>query len=203
MYKNLELAAGVSESFTFIVEDETGLPVNLTGYTSRFELTSETGLTILVKTPTATSAEGKLVVTLTGLESSAFMDARYSYRLVTTLGSVNDIAFEGSLTVQGPTSGTPPAGSLITLSDGTVYATTAVAITPGTWYAIATFFRIAVSGTGWLSIDGRDLRGDITGNVATFMAGMGSNVAWYPDLTGYTAFRINVLSGAPTATYLP
>lgn len=96
----------------------------------------------------------------------------------------------------------PARRGTIELPDGVLYPTTATTVEPGTWYAVAHFFRFVVTGHGTVSIDGKDLFGNLTGNLASCQS-LDLDVLWYPDMAASTSFRINVISGTPVVKYLP
>lgn len=60
-----------------------------------------------------------------------------------------------------------------------------------------------VSGTGIVSLDGRNIVGYVTGNAASFVANDFTDMLWQPNLGDNVEFRLNNIVAAPTVRYLP
>jgi len=98
----------------------------------------------------------------------------------------------------------PPAlqtdsSNLLTTSQGLVIAQLGSVITTGTWYRVPSMFRLAVTGTGTLTLDGRDVAGTISTSVYTTTLTSATNQILYPFLGMSNAdLRLNVTSGSLT-----
>lgn len=207
-YKNLELVPGIYTEFEFDIQDETFLKVDLENHTFKlevFEVANPTKLIFNKSTPVST-ALGKVVISIDEVEAVAFKSGLYTYRLIVINPSeIPKLYYKGFLSAATPAFNIDEstASGVIILPDGSIYANSAIDITPEYWYAISSSFRLLVSGLGVLVIDGKDLRGTVWPNLSVFNSTGLDETRWIPDLSGMTAFRIKVASGSPNTKYLP
>jgi len=120
-YKDLDFQLGLPFSFNFEAVDETGLPLVLTGTTTKFELFDEADRLKLVKTVTATTT-----VPLTATDTAILKEGRYTYRTVISNVSGPILqSWKGSVFADGTLfeQGSLPSDGTITLPDGTLYPT--------------------------------------------------------------------------------
>ena len=205
-YKNLEITAGLENKFVFDILDDSGLKINLTGYTFKFEILDDADkLIISVTTPSATSL-GSATITIANVDSFLLKGPLYQYRFVLISPTNSAKIFYRGFVAVGPVVFNPnqdPTSDVITLPDGTIYATTATTIVPDVWYALSAYMRFLVSGIGVLVIDGRDLRGTVFGNLSVFESNGFEETRWMPPTDGMTAFRIKQVVGTNIIRYLP
>lgn len=202
-YKELALVKGIPVSFEFEALDETGIPYDLTSASVKFEVLNRSGKLVLTKT-----VSGSATVNLTVADTLKLSDGNYHYRLVlqSLPGPVPvKKIIGGTLVVDGTTfdSALTEGNGQVILSSGSIYPTGPTVLVPGLWYAIASFFRFTVSGVGIVALDGRDLTGNITGNLSSYISNDTLEKVWHPNLGFNTEFRLNNIVAAPVVTYLP
>jgi hypothetical protein len=205
-YENISITAGVPATLGFIIRDRTGVPVDLTGYTYRFEMFDTQSQLKLVKTVPTSSGVGSVVFQITGNDGLAFLDNLYTYRLVLTPSSGgSELFFKGYVSVNSPgyDPNSTPGGATVTLPDGTLYPLAPLMLVNDTWYAVTSYYRVLVTGIVTIRLDTRDHLGNITGNVEIFQTSTMDPTEWHPNFGPDTAFRINVTSGGATIQYLP
>lgn len=205
-YLNLVLVPGVRTSFSFPLKDDTGLPLDLTGATYRLEFFDSMARLVVLKTTPLTAVNGVVTFELSPEDGVVLRETLYRYRLVlTSSGGVMNLVYSGFMkTDPVPYNSTGlPSSNQITFPDGTIYPLSSIILLPNTWYAIASFFRLIVTGVSTIGMDARDINGDITGNIAIFQTTLPDPVLWNPNLAGNTAFRINVVQGGAVVQYLP
>jgi len=197
---------GVRTSFSFPLKDDTGLPLDLTGATYRLEFFDSMARLVVLKTTPLTAVNGVVTFELSPEDGVVLRETLYRYRLVlTSSGGVMNLVYSGFMkTDPVPYNSTGlPSSNQITFPDGTIYPLSSIILLPNTWYAIASFFRLIVTGVSTIGMDARDINGDITGNIAIFQTTLPDPVLWNPNLAGNTAFRINVVQGGAVVQYLP
>lgn len=205
-YDNISITAGVPAVLAFVIRDQTGVPIDLTGYTYRFEMFDSQRQLKLVKTVPTSSGVGSVTFQVTAADGLAFSDTLYSYRLILTPTSgLSTLYFEGYVSVNTPgyDPNTSPGGSTVTLPDGTLYPLAPVFLQPDTWYAVTSYYRVLVSGIVTVSLTTKDFQGNITGNAEIFQTTTLDPVLWNPAFGSGTAFKVNVVSGGATLQYLP
>jgi len=205
-YLNLVLVPGIKTSFSFTLKDETGLLLDLTGATYRLEFFDSMARLVVLKTVPLTAVNGVVTFEITAEDGVALREALYRYRLVmTSSGGVVNLVYSGFMKTDPiPFDSTGlPSSNQITFPDGTIYPLSSIILQPNTWYAIASFFRLIVTGVSTIGMDARDIHGNITGNIDIFQTTLPDPVVWNPNLSGNTAFRINVVQGGATIQYLP
>ncbi len=205
-YLNLVLVPGIKTSFSFVLKDDTGLPLDLTGATYRLEFLDSMARLVVLKTTPLGASNGVVTFEVTAEDGVALREALYRYRLVmTSSGGVVNLVYSGFMKTDPiPFDSTGlPSSNQITFPDGTIYPLSSIILQPNTWYAIASFFRLIVTGASTIGMDARDVHGNITGNIDIFQTTLPDPVVWNPNLSGNTAFRINVVQGGATIQYLP
>lgn len=205
-YLNLVLVPGIKTSFSFTLRDETGLLLDLTGASYRLEFLDSMARLVVLKTTPLSASNGVVTFEVTAEDGVVLRETLYRYRLVmTSAGGVVNLVYSGFMkTDPVPFNSTGlPSSNQITFPDGTIYPLSSIILQPNTWYAIASFFRLIVTGVSTIGMDARDINGDITGNIAIFQTTLPDPVVWNPDLSGNTAFRINVVQGGAVVQYLP
>lgn len=216
IYKNFNVAPGMSQDLYFTVRDETGLRMDLSeDYTFRLEITDSnyTLRGLLTTAYTAGLATGELGFNLSpqaGLDIVAPTGeaGNFEYRLVlisSVVGVQPLVAAKGwlnfSAAVYNPLS--IPGSNEYILPDGTIYTSVPVTMTPDEWYALSGNWRLVVSPTGLVSLDSRDLAGGVTINSHRLANDGPVDITWTPDMTGKTAIRMHVVQGACTVKYFP
>lgn len=202
-HKNLELVKGIPISYEFEVRDDTGILYDLTDASLKFEVRTHRGKLVLTKT-----VENSSIISLSALDTLKLDDDNNHYRLV--LQSLpNNLpvkeVFKGTITADGTefdSALTEDSGPIV-LPGGTLYPTGPLVLEVGVWYAAAAFYRFMVSGTGIVSLDGRNIVGYVTGNAASFVANDFTDMLWQPNLGDNVEFRLNNIVAAPTVRYLP
>lgn len=202
-HKELNLVKGIPVSFEFEALDETGLPYDLDSTNTKFEVRTSYGKLVLTKL-----VEESTTINLSAADTLKLGEGNHSYRLVlqTLPNSVPyKELFRGVIAVEGPIydSLATENNNVQILSNGTIYPTTAITLEPGVWYAVASFFRFTVAGQGIVSLDGRDIHGNITGNLASFVSADSTERNWYPNMGSNPEFRLNNIVSSPTVRYLP
>lgn len=205
-YLNLVLVPGIKTDFSFVLKDDTGLPIDLTGATYRLEFFDSMARLVVLKTTPLNASTGLVTFELSPEDGVAFREALYRYRLVlTSSGGVVNLVYSGFMkTDPVPYDSTGlPSSNQITFPDGTIYPLSAIVLLPNTWYAVASFFRLIVTGASTIGMDARDIHGNLIGNIDIFQTDLPDPVVWNPNLSGNTAFRINVVQGGAVIQYLP
>lgn len=197
---------GIKTDFSFTLKDDTGLLLDLTGATYRLEFFDSMARLVVLKTVPLTAVNGVVTFELSPEDGVVFKEALYRYRLVlTSSGGVVNLVYSGFMKTDPiPFDSTGlPSSNQITFPDGTIYPLSSIILQPNTWYAIASFFRLIVTGVSTIGMDARDIHGNITGNIDIFQTTLPDPVIWNPNLSGNTAFRINVVQGGAIIQYLP
>jgi hypothetical protein len=204
-YLNLETILGIDKVFSFDIVDDTGLPVDMTGYTFRFEVFDSNNFLKVAKTGPDSLSVGVVNFKVLAQDMANFIDSQYQYRLflINTTGST-DIYYQGILNVDIPaySDSLVSPGSMV-LPDGSIYVTAPLILQFGVWYATLNFYRLLVSGIGTMTVDARDITGNIYGNQDTYQSLVLDTIQWLPNLTGMNAFRINQILGTNVVQYLP
>lgn len=205
-YANITLTPGMQTNYAFKVFDDTGVPIDLTGYTFRWEFFDKEGRLTVLKTSAVSTGLGLVTMQLAANDGAALTESLYKYRLIliSPLGG-GTLAYSGYLKIGDPAydPDSSPTTNVVVFPDGTIYPLGPITLAPNTWYAIASFFRILVTGEATIGMDGRDISGDITGNLAILQTSGPDPVVWNPAMGSNTAFRVNVISGGATLQYLP
>ena len=205
-YKNIEITAGLENKFTFEILDESFLKVNMTGFAFKFEVFDSYDKLIISDTTPDLVTLGSVVFKIANVDSFLLKDAIYQYRLVLIdTSSAIKLYYKGFAAV-GPVRfnlNSNATSDIITLPDGSLYATTATIVITDVWYALSEYMRFLVSGLGVLVIDGRDLRGTVYRNLSVFESNSFGESRWIPPMQGMTAFRIKQVTGTNLIRYLP
>jgi hypothetical protein len=205
-YKNLDITPGLPAVLSFELLDDNFVKIDPTGYTFKLDILDKNRKIILSKSADNVIGLGNVTFICNSLETAKIEGPVSAYSLVVIASnSFGRLAYTGFLASRPGVFDVNDVGtgSTIILPDGSLYPTGRVTVQYDSWYAIATFFRFLVSGTGTLVIDGRDLRGITFPNMSVFIANTPTAERWIPNLHGMTAFRIKQVSGLTSTEYLP
>lgn len=211
LYKNIETLTGLNTVISFPIRDPyTDIPLSPTGRTFRTEIFSPSNVLKIVLSPMVTLGKisfsilpGDISFLVSTLPDSSLFPVRTIMK--DTVSGVESLIHQGYLSCNLPiyNSESAPEQNQTTLPDGTIYPLSETTIVQNTWYALHSSFRFMISGIGSLTLDARDLTGNIYGNKAVFQSLLIDPVLWGPDLIGMNAFRFHQVSGSNTITYLP
>lgn len=205
-YKNFDLTPGIGSQLVFDVADETGLPLDTTGFEGRIEvLNNDNSLRYVVAPGKFSPGLGKITATLGEGDTRLIGPGLLRYRLVLKNTSlVSSIVATGFFNVaEVPYDSTGTATGTIVLPGGSIYVGAPITLVLGAWYEISSYYRFLVSGTGILTLDLRNNVGTVTIRSENFTNITDDTVEWVPFMGPNTSFRINSLSGSCTVKFLP
>lgn len=203
-YSNLEVIKGLDKTFSFTAKDDTGLDIVLTGFSFRFEIYDSDGVFKIVKTLPESIEDGLITFKISAGESNQLSSTQYEYRVLIYSDTFNPtILHTGIVTASSPKFSATLSPSNTTLSNGTIYITSPTILQKNTWYATTSMYHLIVNGIGTMTIDGRNLAGDVFGNLDTYQSLILNENQWQPNLTGMTAFRLKQVAGNNQVTFLP
>ena len=206
VYKNLNVTPGITSILPFEVLDDNFIKVNLTGSTCKLEILDKNKKIVFSSTSPSLVELGSVTFTLSNLENRVLEENLYYYRVVILdANSISKVYYKGFIAISAPEFNLEDDAynNVIVLPDGTIYANSAITITPDVWYAVSSTFRFLASGIGTFVVDGRDLHGIVWGNLSAFNSTSLDESRWIPTLDGMTAFRIKLVAGNATIRYLP
>jgi hypothetical protein len=200
--KSLELDRKTGGLLSFELLDETDLPLNLTGYTFMLSIEDSEGNVKFRKELPESAVDGLVTFLVTAQDLGKLYSNQYEYYLQVNPSVGNSfIAFSGLLTAVG--TGPSSSQSSLILPDGTIYLTSPTLLSFNTWYATTSLFRLQVSGSGVMTVDGRDLTGNILGNMDTYQSLVMDTNLWRPQVFSSNAFRLKQVLGNNLVTFLP
>lgn len=204
IYKNLELVKGMDSSFSFELKDDTYLNIDLVGYTFRLEVYDFDGVFKLIITDPTFGPTGVVTFSISAGESGILSSPQYGYRLVViSPTSSYEVMATGMLTVAKPPFSETSLNNSIVLPNGTVYVTAPTSIQKDIWYATTDMFRLVITGVGVMTVDGKNLAGNVFGNLDTYQSLVLDQNVWRPNLTGMNAFRLKQVAGNNAVQFLP
>lgn len=205
-YKNLDITPGTTSVFPFEILDSNYLKVNLTGCTCKLEILDNNNKLIFTSIDPSSTSLGLVVFTISDTANRVLVEGLYKYRLVIIKPDLtSNVYYKGFVAVSMPEFNLTDNAynNVITLPDGTIYANSAITISPGAWYAVSSTYRFLASGIGVFVIDGRDLHGITWNNLSVYNSVSLDETRWIPELNGMTAFRVKLVAGNATIRYLP
>lgn len=204
-YKNLETIPGLQRSFSFEIEDDDYVKINLENSSHKFEVFDKNDILVFSKLSSTNDGLGKIKITLSEEESYSLKEGIHRYRLIViTPGQDMKIFWSGFLHVNSPVFDLDSnADNVITLPNGILYPVSEITVQFETWYAIATYSRFLVTGIGVITVDGMDIHGTMWPNLSVYSSNVIDETQWNPSLSSMTAFRVNLVSGSCSVRYLP
>lgn len=204
LYKNLEIVKGMDSSFTFNLKDETFLDLDTTGYTFRLEIYDFDGTFKVIITDPIFGATGEVHFLMSAGQTSVFSNPQYGYRLIGfSPQGIYEVLATGMLTIALPPFSDTSLNNVTALPNGTLYITAPTDLQKNVWYATTDMYRLVVTGIGVMTVDGKNLAGNVFGNLDTYQSIVMDENVWRPNLVGMNAFRLKQVAGNNLVRFLP